>query len=144
MFKSLPHRRFHRLPRREQQQQNPKLDTEQTNLSPPIISLTNLVEITRQFNHSPSNNENEFSIIESLNALTPVRSLPRRDTPIFRNKIPLITSTNVKQILVQRTTNQLPRPSLNPIGSNLVNQENSIQRAHQIIKRQIFLPFDKK
>lgn len=147
VFKNLTQRRFHRLPRRDP---HPKLDTEQTNISPPIISLTNIVDLTRHCNRSPTNQENDISIIESLNEPVPIRSLPKRDTPILRSKISLVSSNNIKQILVQRTANQLPKQSLTPIESSskdrslIANQENSIQRVHQIIKRQIFLPFNKK
>lgn len=154
MFKSLAQRQFQRTHRH---QKNPKIDLEPlNNTSPPIITMPHLMEFTRRLSPSSSNNDNDTTIVDTPMDSNPNRSIPKTETPVLRTKIPIVNNNgNLKRVFAQKINNFVVHQPLTSIESVLKersirmtqdanHQANAAQRANQIFKKQIYLPFDKK
>lgn len=153
VFKSLPNRRIQRIHRPQQKPNTNNIkDLEPiTNISPPIITMPNLMEFTRRLSRSSSIIDSEMTIID-----TQIDLKKQETPPVLRTKIPIVNNNN-KRTISQKNPNNvvqqqpfdsiesvLKERSINLIQDDSNEQSNRIRRVNQIFKRQIFLPFDKK
>ncbi len=149
-LKSLRHRHLQRIHQRQQA----KNENEQLNIHvPPIITMPPLIEFQRRLSHSSSMIEYDTSLVDThFESTPPLRSLPRRETPILHPRMPIANdNSNLRRTLSQKLNNQ-PLSSFETVirerstrfTPENQNRSTAVQRVNQVVKKQIFLPFDKK
>ena len=153
IFKGLPARRLQQI-RQRQQLNNPKTETEQTtNIPPPIITIPNLMEFSRRLSRSSSIYESDTTITDPPVDSSSPQSFLRRETPIIRSKKSIHTDNgSVKRGYTNKLNGYLVHQPLNSTESVLKErsvrfQQSStytLQRANQVFKKQIYLPFERK
>ena len=105
------------------------------------------MEFTRRLSHSSSINENEMtSITDTQIDSNTVRSYPKHEVPVLRTKTANNNPNgNLKQAFSQKFNNYVVQQPLSSIESVL--KERSISQTQendkQLLKRQLYLPFDK-
>lgn len=153
IFKGLPTRRLQRIHQR-QQMNNHKTDHDQTsNNPPPIITIPNLMEFSRRLSRSSSIYESDTTITDPPIDSTSPQSFLRRETPIIRSKGPIHNDNgSVKRSYANKLNGYLVHQPLNSMESVLKERSvrfhqgstNTLQRANQVFKKQIYLPFERK
>lgn len=153
MFKSLHPRRLQRI--RHRPQMNKKTDNElTTNIAPPVISMPNLMEFSRRLSRSSSIYESDTTITDTQIDSTSPQSFLRRETPIIRSRIP-INNENGQQsrrTYANKFNGFVLPQHMSSVDSILKERSvrfqqaasNTLQRANQVFKKQIYLPFERK
>jgi hypothetical protein len=114
------------------------------------------MEFTRRLSRSSSINDNDIaSITDTQIDINTVRSYPKHEMPILRTKTSIVNSNgNFKKSFSQKLHNYVVQQPLSSIESVLrersisiaqenPNQSDTIERPNQLLKKQLYLPFEK-
>lgn len=161
MFQYLPQKRTPGIHRFQLSNKSPsRLEIDQNNNpSPPIITMPHLMEFSKRVSRSASVNDQVMLTMDTNADSNQSTPLAKNDAPVSHTKSFAINNdAHTKRFSSQKTSNYIVKQPLSSMdyttqerfttsehgqNNNINYQSNATDRMKQIVKKQLFFPFEK-